>query len=47
MRIQMVRNDGKKPAGILVICKQTRFGRRQTKVKIHMSYVITLTYEKV
>ena len=52
MCIQMVSNDCKKTAGRIVICKQTSFGRklsvqRQTKVKIHMSYIITLIYEKV
>ena len=47
MSIQMVSNDCKKAAGSsIVLHKQTSCGRklsvqRQTKVKIHMSYVIT------
>ena len=46
MCIQMVSNDCKKAKGSIVLHKQTTFGRklslhRQTKVKIHMSYVIT------
>ena len=46
MCIQMVSNDCKTAAGSIVLCKQTSCDRklyvqRQTKVKIHMSYVIT------